>query len=494
MSSSVGVSAIALYVPPYRVRLDQLAGWTGADPEKLTAVVGRSFRMTGPAQNVYTMAAAAVLRLITQNRVDPLRIGLLALGTESSTDNSAGAVIVRGLVDHGLVALGLPKLPRACQVPEFKHACLGGVYAIEAAARWLACDGAGREAIVVTGDVAEYARGSSGEPTQGAGAVALHLTAAPALFALDFAAIGSSSSYRTVDFRKPSQRHRFDGYADATERHHDFPVFNGKYSTACYTDAVVQAMRALAERTSPGLLAVLRRADHILMHRPYRKMPVDGLGAIALAALIEGGDREVRTWLEAANVDTAAVLAELSPDRDLWAEARERGVDRDAMPALTAALRSLRSDPRLDALVRAKLELGAGPLMELGNLYTASLPAWMASALEAGATEGRLRGGERLLAIGYGSGDAAEALELTVSPGFEAAARRIDLAGALSDGVDLSQAEYEALHDGRDVTLPQPRVARRGHRGGHFRIERTGATDSAAFQDVGIDYFGFVED
>ena len=41
----------------------------------------------------------------------------------------------------------------------------------------LACDGANRQAIVVSSDIAEYARGSSGESTQGAGAVALLLEA-----------------------------------------------------------------------------------------------------------------------------------------------------------------------------------------------------------------------------------------------------------------------------------------------------------------------------
>ena len=43
------------------------------------------------------MAASAVLRLIQDYDVDPESIGFLALGTETSTDNSAGAVIVRGM-------------------------------------------------------------------------------------------------------------------------------------------------------------------------------------------------------------------------------------------------------------------------------------------------------------------------------------------------------------------------------------------------------------
>ena len=40
------------------------------------------------------LAATAVLRLIRQYDVDPGRVKFLGLGTESSTDNSAGAIIV----------------------------------------------------------------------------------------------------------------------------------------------------------------------------------------------------------------------------------------------------------------------------------------------------------------------------------------------------------------------------------------------------------------
>jgi Hydroxymethylglutaryl-coenzyme A synthase N terminal len=126
---------------------------------------------------------------------------------ESATDNSAGAVIVKGMVDQGLRSLGLPALARDCEVSEFKQACLGGLYALKGAARWLACEGQGRTAIAVASDIAEYQRGSSGEPTQGAGAVAFALESSPRLLALDLAGSASASAYRGFDFRKPFARH-----------------------------------------------------------------------------------------------------------------------------------------------------------------------------------------------------------------------------------------------------------------------------------------------
>ena len=104
MTDEVGISGFAVYVPPYRVDLESWCRWTNNVWEKTRAVVGHSFRMRGPAQSVYTMAATAVMRLIDRYDIDPARVGFLGLGTESSTDNSAGAVIVKGMLDEGLQA------------------------------------------------------------------------------------------------------------------------------------------------------------------------------------------------------------------------------------------------------------------------------------------------------------------------------------------------------------------------------------------------------
>ena len=65
MTHQVGISGLAVYVPPYRVDLQSWCEWTGTPWDKTRAVVGNSFRMRGPAQSVYTMAATAVMRLIT---------------------------------------------------------------------------------------------------------------------------------------------------------------------------------------------------------------------------------------------------------------------------------------------------------------------------------------------------------------------------------------------------------------------------------------------
>ena len=64
---TAGISGMAMDLPPYRVSLEDWCGWTGASWDKISAVVGHAFRVPGPAQSVYTMAANAALKLICQN-------------------------------------------------------------------------------------------------------------------------------------------------------------------------------------------------------------------------------------------------------------------------------------------------------------------------------------------------------------------------------------------------------------------------------------------
>lgn len=486
---SVGISGMALYVPPYRVDLARWCGWTGNDPAKTRAVVGHAFRMPGPDQNVYTLAANAVLRLIAQYDIDPRRVGYLALGTESSIDNAAGAVIVRGLVDQALAAEGKPVLARDCEVPEFKHACLGGVYALKGGLRYLACDGRDRQAIVVSADIAEYARGSSGEPTQGAGAVAMLLETSPRLLELDLAMGGSASEYRGLDFRKPFLR-----FAGQTPGRHgrlsDLPVFNGKYSTDCYTDATLRALDAMFARREGSRAGYLRGLAAVFMHRPYHHMPRNALAMAYLASLAHDaghGDaeaaREFTACCEAAGIARDDVLRE-------WQDGAKGcigdALPADAYPVASALLKAFRRREGYREHVEGKLRLGSEATMELGNLYTAALPAWLAAGLDDAAANDVEPDGRELLLLGYGSGDAAEAIPARVAPRWREAARAIRFHEALRSAMDLDENEYATLHDagtldGSHATTSSGVV-----------IDRIGTRNGHAFQDFGIAYYRYL--
>ncbi|WHZ20748.1 MAG: Hydroxymethylglutaryl-CoA synthase [Rhodanobacteraceae bacterium] len=487
MNPPGGISGMAVYLPPYRIDLEQWSGWTGNDAAKTRAVVGHGFRMPGPDQNVYTLAANAVLRLIDRYDVDPRRVGYLALGTESSIDNAAGAVIVRGLVDRALQAEGKPALARDCEVPEFKHACLGGVYALKGGLRYLACDGRDRQAIVVSADIAEYARGSSGEPTQGAGAVAMLMEAPPRLLTLDLAMGGSASDYRGLDFRKPFLR--FAGQTPGRHgRLNDLPVFNGKYSTDCYTEATLRALDAMFARRGGSRSARLRDAAAVFMHRPYHHMPRNAWALAYLAALAHDAMDDSAAAREWAGYCDAAKVAPDDAAGELFAAAA--ACEADTLPPAAysksmAVLKAFRASDAYKPIVDDKLRLGSSLAMELGNLYTAALPAWLAAGLEDAAIRDVALDDRELLVLGYGSGDAAEAIPARVVAGWREAARAIRFDDALAGAFDLDREQYETLHDtgtldGADLPAPAGVV-----------IDHVGAHDDHAFQDYGIAYYRY---
>lgn len=480
---SVGISGFAVYVPPYRVDLRQWCEWTGTPWEKVRSVVGTGFRMPGPGQGVYTMAATAALRLMDQYDVDPRRVRFLGLGTESSTDNSAGAVIVRGMLDAAMRERGAGELNRHCEVPEFKHACLGGIYAMKSALRFLATEPDDAAAIVVSADVAKYDLGSSGEPTQGAGAVAMLLERSPRLLSVDLAGCGSASAYRALDFRKPMIRANGNGtYFRET------PVFNGKYSTTCYLDEALHALRAMLSRTGRDPVEYFRAVRAVFMHRPYERMPLNALGFSYLSGLAHdgaAGRAELAVYCEAAKLPLEDVLGEMRSAPDILALAMDGELERDPWPLTMQLLREFRKAAPYAQLVADKMRLGSLPMRELGNVYSASLPAWMAAGLEQAREEGVDLGGQDLLALGYGSGDAAEAIPLRAVAGWTEAAARIGFAQALEPCVNLSRDEYVELH--RSGTGPRRAPARE-----EFIIERVGCSTAPEHADEGVEYYRYV--
>ncbi|MCL4791864.1 MAG: hydroxymethylglutaryl-CoA synthase [Gammaproteobacteria bacterium] len=481
-----GLSGMAVYLPPCRVDLHKWCEWSGSDWEKIRQVVGTGFRMLGPWQSVYTMAANACLRLIERYDVDPAKVRYLALGTESSTDNSAGAIIVKGMLDMALRAKGRPTLARNCEVPEFKHACLGGIYALRGALRFLQTDGSDGVAIVVCTDKALYGRGSTGEPTQGAGAVAMLLEPQPQLAGIDLRLAGTASEYRGIDFRKPLGARQGTRAGAASL---DIPVYNGRYSTNCYIDEIHRALDDLYSRSSLSPAAYLRSLEAVFMHRPYQRMPETGLGLAWLFALARGdsADRdELAGYSRGAGLAVADVIAEMNAAPALADLAVQARIHEEVFPLSTTVLKVFRESETFSQQVLGKMTLGSEWMREVGNLYTGALPAWLA----AGFADARQRGielaGTELLAIGYGSGDAADAIPLRVVAGWQDAAARIGIETALQPSVDVSAAQYLALREGR-----QPEDLHIDH-ADEFIIDHIGSRSDRTFQDLGVEYYRYI--
>jgi hydroxymethylglutaryl-CoA synthase len=158
----------------------------------------------------------------------------------------------------------------------------------------------------------------------------------------------------------------------------------------------------------------------------------------------------------------------------------------EAYPLTMAALRAFRASRHFRREILDKMALGSDVMLDLGNLYTAALPAWMAAGFEQARDEDSLSAGEEVLTLGYGSGDAAEVIPFFMAENWREATAKIHFAKAMDFAVDLNREQYEALHDGRRVTgldyLPR----------NEFIIDRVGSFEERHFSDLGIEYYKFI--
>src|ERR1700730_2405997 len=184
MTASIGIDAIARAVPQGYIELSEWAEARGVPPGKYVEGLGvRRMAVAQPWEDPVALAANAARRLFATSGQDPGRVGLCVVGTETAVDHSKP--IAAWL--HRL--LGLPQRAR---VYESKHACFVGGGGDLSALDWIGSRAArGRTALVVCTDIARYELRSAGEPTQGAGAVALLISERPRLLALDRSVSGS---------------------------------------------------------------------------------------------------------------------------------------------------------------------------------------------------------------------------------------------------------------------------------------------------------------
>lgn len=242
----IGIDAIALAVPRAYVDLRDLAAARGVPASKYLSGLGvEQMSVAAPDEDPVVLAVNAARRALSLSGVAPGEIGLCVTGTETAVDHSKP---VAAFV-HGLLGLS-----SACRAFETKHACFGGTAGLMNALDWIAAGSArGRAALVVCTDIARYALGSAGEPTQGAGAVALVVRERPRLVALE---VGASGSYArdVYDFWRPLDRKE--------------ALVDGHFSVECYLDALSGAYREWMQLGGAERGPLARTCYHV----PYGKM------------------------------------------------------------------------------------------------------------------------------------------------------------------------------------------------------------------------------
>lgn len=232
------------------VTLDTLAEATGVDPNKYRFGLRQEvFSVPAIDEDAVTVGATAAHRLLERTGSDGIRT--LIFATESGVDQSKSA---------GLFAQSLLDLSPNLRVVEMKQACYSATAALQFALGLVARNRDER-VLVIAGDIARYAADTAGEPTQGAGAVAMLVGADPQL--LEIEPVNGVWSAHIDDFWRPNDL--------------STPLVDGALSLDAYLGAFTGAWEDYTARGG----AALSEIDYFVHHQPFTKMAVKAHNRLA---------------------------------------------------------------------------------------------------------------------------------------------------------------------------------------------------------------------
>ena len=423
-----GIDAIAFDVAKIHLPIKTLANARNIEPEKLEKGLGL-IKMTLPDthQDTVVFGANALTKLITENHINLNEIARIYVGTESAIDNSKP-------IGSFLVALMEQKFGEntlsECDVVDFTFACIGGVDALQNCIDFVTLNPS-KKAIVVTTDFAKYDLNSTGEYTQGAGALAMLVTSSPRIIA--FENIWATSTKGVFDFFKPyrtiskkeitgneNNQNWFDNLESEIEIHKDQPVFDGQYSNQCYMDRTRDAYFSFKKLKNTSE-TIYNSWESIIMHLPYsfqgRRMLSEIYALDAVTKIISGDESPT---------DYQNKLKEVSKS----AEYRN--------------------------FVSQKLQAAEIASSLIGNLYTGSIFMGLLSTLAHFYDTKNDVSGKKFGFLAYGSGSKSKVFEGTIQADWQSAIATANLFETLEKSFEIDFETYEKLHKKEQKQSVQP--------------------------------------
>ena len=433
---TVGIDDLSVYIPSLYLPIQTLAIARDIDPDKLEKGLGlKAMSIPDTSEDVITMAAEAMIDLVSKNHLAPHDIGRIYVGTESMVDGSKPiASYLLGVLNDFYRQKGLStEALRNCDVVDMTFACIGAVDAMQNSLDWIRLHPE-KKAIVISTDWAKYDLASPGEYTQGAGSVAVLLSADPRI--MEIHDQWGVSAQHEHDFYKPLRRNVkmtenivSNGVAasllgrDIVLEHKETPIYDGQYSNECYRARITEALEHFEEITN-NPIATMDRWSKMIFHLPYAYHARRMFTSLFIDHLRDSGE-----WNDFVSRNNIESPAEKSTSRQLT-----KAVSR------TYAYRNF---------VNAKIEAGERASSLVGNLYTGSVFLSLISTLESEADEDL--SGTTVGFFAYGSGSKAKVFEGTLKTGYRHLVERIGLFDHLAKRKEVSFDHYLYLH--RDKLL-----------------------------------------
>lgn len=474
-NNHTGIDDMSLYVPNLYFDIKDFATAREMEYGKLSKGLGL-LKMAIPDafEDAATMAANAVADLIEKNNLNPTRIGRLYLGTESALDGSKPtATYILEMLHAKYKDQYGEDCFRNCDVVDLTFACIGAVDALQNTLDWVS-NGSDRIGIVVASDFAKYELGSSGEYTQGAGAVALLAKQNPRLLA--FEPHWGVATHGVHDFYKPKRKvtkaklveevlHlaalqngdanvqrilsqlpdtlEVNGVLDSNDAdlvlHKDTPVFDGQYSNKCYQDRIGEAYEHLLQQKAKdgsfdkgNDVALFDTWAQLVFHLPYAFHAKRIFSDIFVTELKRTGK-----W-----ADFVAANAIEEPQRDQFED------EKSYQKALAGFLRAVTKTDGYRTLVKTKIHDGQRASQLVGNMYTASIFLSLMGVLEVEHDKNTALEGQKLGFLAYGSGSKSKVFEATVQPTWKEVVSKFRLFEGLEQREAINENTYLQLHKG----------------------------------------------
>lgn len=412
----VGIAAIQFDVPKIYLPIEVLAQNRNIEPEKLTKGLGlQKMSFLDVNQDIITLGSNALYKLIQQENINPSEISRIYVGTESSYDNSKPvASYLLQVVEQKLGA----KSFQNCDVVDFTFACIGAVDALQNCVDYIKLN-PNKKAIVVATDNAKYDLRSTGEYTQGAGAIAMLISANPSI--ISFSSETGVSTSGVFDFFKPkitiskteiinnSNNEEWFGILETEITiSKEQPVFDGQYSNSCYIKQITEAYNHFKKVSNQNEI-VFNNWELIFMHLPY---------------CFQGR----RTFID--------IFANENPR---LFEAQEGENTKDKMRALSKSI-------EYTTLVNQKIKPSEIASGEVGNIYTGSIFLGFLSALYLSLQENKSLTNQKTGFIAYGSGSKAKVFEGTIERNWQEKIAKTNLVEILAQRTAIDFETYNKLH------------------------------------------------
>jgi hydroxymethylglutaryl-CoA synthase len=428
---TAGIDDISIYIPRLYLDAGDFAKARGLDPEKLERGLGiGQMAIVDTNQDPACLASNACLRVMQKNKLTPDKIGRLYVATESAFDESkAMNSYVIGMLEqvYGDGTFG------HCGGIECKFACVSGSYALYDNTNWIrAGESEDKYALVVVSDIAKYDLGSSGEVTQGAGAIAILLNDNPRLLSFD-PKVTSTSIKNEYDFYRPFGK--------------ETPIVHGQYSNLLYLIQVKNALIDYKKKVMKTGLIKLKDGETILDYIDYLNMhlPYSNMGKKALAYLVRHEWRDLPRWkkiIEKIGMNEPIPKDPRGTIESVLADAEFMAKDHQFTKLFT-------NTEEYVELYESKLSSSLIASKMIGNLYTASLYLGFRSSLEFEYQKGIDLEGKRVGFCSYGSGASAMIFSGVIQPEYKQVVKDMNLEEEIGPRTKLSLDEYEELHENR---------------------------------------------